>query len=161
VLSHQAVKHLLNFKNRYFSSLKEAENYPQILDQTRVPFDAASGWSGLGRNSRGFALCVESRFFDFALIRFVIFDATKGRLLFAVRFSAAKRTAQVFAMRIGWTGKKKYAAMSAPSQANYLMGHNSTRRSQEQIISKYQSDHRFGPVPLGPMLILKMLRDLD
>ena len=59
---------------------------------------------------------VEKSLFELSFLVLIICNASFGRILLSVSFSAAKGTAKVFAPGISGMGEKKYATMPASGQ---------------------------------------------
>ena len=165
VLSQIARQHPEHLAAADPPAFNQADDYPYVLDQQRVPPGAAApGRPGSGRigDWLGWAILARPTLIEVALLALSFGLAVESgtalpRSLLAVGLPATEGTAQVVPTGIARVGQEENAAVPAPGQAGAQMRLGPQYRPQEHVILQYQRGHRAPAVPVRPEL--KMLRD--
>jgi hypothetical protein len=165
VLSQIASQHPEHLAAADPPAFNQADDYPYVLDQQRVPPGAAApGRPGSGRigDWLGWAILARPTLIEVALLALSFGLAVESgtalpRSLLAVGLPATEGTAQVVPTGIARVGQEENAAVPAPGQAGAQVRLGVQDRSQQHIIFLHQHGHRAGAIPIRPKL--KMLRD--
>ena len=168
VLSQIARQHPEHLAAADPPAFNQADDYPYVLDQQRVPPGAAApGRPGSGRigDWLGWAILARPTLIEVALLALSFGLAVESgtalpRSLLAVGLPATEGTTHFIALPdIALMSQKENAAMPAPGQAGTQLRLGPQNRSQQPIILQDQGRHGALAIPVRPKL--KMLCDRD